>query len=181
MYKIEPMLPSDILSLDLVNLDSMSESFPASYYLYYLVNHGEDCISVCSPTRYKTSFTYSRDVYGYMIGKLEEKDDVICAHISAVTIAPGHRRNSFGRMCMEIMERNGDLHGAHFADLYVRESNAAAIKFYRRLGYIVYRKVLKYYVDLEEDALDMRKSLRLDSPGRYMAGGVDISASDLEY
>lgn len=181
MYKVEPMLPSDVFSLDLVNLDEKSESFPLSYYLYYLINHAEDCVVVSSPLEYETSFTYKRDVHGYMIGKLEEKDNAICAHISAVSVCPSHRRNRFGRLCMRVMERNGDIYNAHFADLYVREGNRTAIEFYRKLGYVVYRKVINYYAEgPRENALDMRKSLKKDKEKAYMARGIDIEASELE-
>lgn len=180
MYKIEPMLPSDIFSLDIVNLDRKSESFQLNYYFYYLVNHGEDCVVVSSPFTCETSFVYNRNAYGYMIGKLEEKEGVVSAHISAITVAPGHRRNSFGRLCMNVMEMNGNLYGAYFVDLYVRKDNIPAIRFYKKLGYTVYRKVLGYYVDSGEDALDMRKSLALDEDKRYMVRGVDIPACMLD-
>ncbi|CAD25699.1 N-TERMINAL ACYLTRANSFERASE COMPLEX (ARD) SUBUNIT [Encephalitozoon cuniculi GB-M1] len=180
MYKIEPMLPSDILSLDWINLDETSESFPFSYYLYYLINYSEDCIIIPSLLEYETSFTYKRDIYGYMIGKLEEKDGVISAHASAVSVAPSYRRNRFGKMCMDVMEKSGDVYNAYFADLYVREGNTTAIEFYKKLGYVTYRKVFNYYVDgAEENALDMRKSLKMDKDKVYMARGVDIQASKL--
>lgn len=180
MYKIEPMLPSDIFSLDSINLDEMSESFPVSYYLYYLVNHSEDCVVVCSTSTYESSFVSSKNVHGYMMGKLEEKDGGICAHVSAVTVAPGYRKSNFGRLCMDILEKNGNFFGAHFADLYVREANVPAIRFYERLGYIVYRKILGYYSEVLDNALDMRKSLDADPDCKYMARGADISASDME-
>lgn len=50
----------------------------------------------------------------------------------------------------------------YFVDLFVRESNKAAIGMYRKMGYTVYRKVLDYYNDPEEHALDMRKAMRRD-------------------
>ncbi|AFN83411.1 ribosomal-protein-alanine acetyltransferase [Encephalitozoon romaleae SJ-2008] len=181
MYKVEPMLPSDIFSLDWVNLDEKSESFPLSYYLYYLVNHGEDCIVIPSLPEYKTSFTYKRNVCAYMIGKLEEKDGFINAHISAVSVAPSYRKNRFGRLCMSVIEKSGDVYNAHFADLYVREGNITAIEFYKKLGYAVYRKVFNYYVDGDgENALDMRKSLKMDRNKVCMARGADIQASELK-
>ncbi|KAG5859255.1 hypothetical protein KMI_08g13960 [Encephalitozoon hellem] len=181
MYKVEPMLPSDVFSLDWVNLDEKSESFPLSYYLYYLVNHAEDCIVIPSEPEYKTSFAYRRNVCAYMIGKLEENGEFINAHISAVSVAPSYRRNRFGKLCMGIMEKNGDIYNAHFADLYVREGNIAAIEFYKKLGYVVYRKVFNYYIEgNEENALDMRKSLEADKNKACMIRGADIQASELK-
>jgi N-terminal acetyltransferase B complex catalytic subunit len=49
----------------------------------------------------------------------------------------------------------------YFVDLYVRASNAVAIDFYARRGYVKYRQVIGYYAG-EEDAFDMRKALSRD-------------------
>jgi N-terminal acetyltransferase B complex catalytic subunit len=43
----------------------------------------------------------------------------------------------------------------------VRASNNPAITMYEKLGYVVYRRVLKYYSG-EEDGLDMRKAMPRD-------------------
>lgn len=43
----------------------------------------------------------------------------------------------------------------YFVDLFVRISNTAAIKMYEKFGYVVYRRVLKYYSGIggpDEDA-----------------------------
>lgn len=65
----------------------------------------------------------------------------------------------------------------YFVDLFVRVSNKAAIGMYEGLGYSVYRRILGYYCDPDEDAygkevymrlvtdlsiLDMRKALPRD-------------------
>lgn len=51
----------------------------------------------------------------------------------------------------------------YFVDLFVRVSNKIAIEMYTKLGYIVYRTVLEYYVgDPDEDAYDMRKACSRD-------------------
>ena len=72
-------------------------------------------------------------------------------------------------------------------DLYVRESNKAAIEMYRKMGYSVYRRVVKYYSDglderggmveegedgeRGEDAFDMRKPLSRDKGRKYVREG----------
>ncbi|KAM0672239.1 putative acetyltransferase [Ordospora colligata] len=181
MYKIEPLLPSDAFSLDVINLDYSTESFPLSYYLYYIINHTEDCMAVVSPVERKRSFYCLRDVYGILMGRLEEKDNVICAHISVLSVQFRKRRNGFARLCMDILENNANIYKAYFMDLYVRCTNACAIDFYKKLGYTVYRRVLDYYHDTNgyEDALDMRKSLKLDPENKFMQKGSDIHASKL--
>ncbi len=52
--------------------------------------------------------------------------------------------------------------GCYFVDLFVRASNKTAIGFYKRLGYKTYRRVLRYYGDDQEDALDLRKATKHD-------------------
>ena len=54
-----------------------------------------------------------------------------------------------------------DSKNCYYVDLFVRVSNKMAISFYKKLGYIVYRTVRKYYSG-EEDAYDMRKALSID-------------------
>ncbi len=51
-------------------------------------------------------------------------------------------------------------------DLYVRAGNTIAVRMYTALGYSVYRRVLSYYQEPLEDALDMRKQCPRDVEGR---------------
>jgi hypothetical protein len=52
----------------------------------------------------------------------------------------------FGRDSSFVFRHNG-----YFVDLFVRESNTVAIDMYKKLGYVCYRRVIKYYSG-EEDA-----------------------------
>jgi ribosomal protein S18 acetylase RimI-like enzyme len=54
-------------------------------------------------------------------------------------------------------------HRGWFVDLFVRESNALAISMYKRLGYTVFRRVLSYYGDNNEDALGESVGMPLES------------------
>jgi len=51
-------------------------------------------------------------------------------------------------------------------DLYVRAGNTIAARMYTALGYSVYRRVLSYYQEPLEDALDMRKRCPRDVEGK---------------
>ncbi len=62
-----------------------------------------------------------------------------------------------------------------FVDLYVRVSNKVAIGMYEKFGYTVYRRVLKYYSDDEEDAFG--KSSRIILEGTYHS--IDRSSEGL--
>lgn len=58
-------------------------------------------------------------------------------------------------------------YNGYFVDLFVRKSNAVAIAMYHNFGYKIYRQVLGYYSG-EEDAYDMRKSMRRDVTKKSM-------------
>lgn len=47
----------------------------------------------------------------------------------------------------------------YFVDLFVRASNASAIEMYVRMGYSVYRRIIGYYSDPDEDAYGSAPSL----------------------
>ncbi|KAL9331782.1 hypothetical protein ACSQ67_001392 [Phaseolus vulgaris] len=81
--------------------------------------------------------------------------DVDCKLVYGIKVGPNREVNQ-----LEVtIVAPGDK--AFFVDLFVRASNAPAIKMYDKLGYVVYRQVLRYYSG-EEDGLDMRKALSRD-------------------
>ncbi|OQR70344.1 N-alpha-acetyltransferase 20-like, partial [Tropilaelaps mercedesae] len=67
---------------------------------------------------------------------------------------------------MDILEDISEQKACFFVDLFVRQSNAIAIDMYKRLGYIIYRRVIGYYSSSgsnpDEDGFDMRKALSKD-------------------
>lgn len=71
----------------------------------------------------------------------------------------------------------------YFVDLFVRESNTAAISMYQRMGYSVYRRVLDYYSGFKsEDGLDLRKALPRDVHKRSVIPlPRPVHASELDY
>jgi N-terminal acetyltransferase B complex catalytic subunit len=88
----------------------------------------------------------------YIIGKAEGSDNLFHGHVSAVTVAPWFRRMGLASLLMEILEQVSDqVYQAYFVDLFVRVSNHKAIEMYKKLGYIVYRRIIGYYSG-EEDA-----------------------------
>lgn len=54
-----------------------------------------------------------------------------------LAVAPGHRRNSFGRALMQEIERLLLARGCPKVNLQVRADNAEVLEFYRKLGYSV--------------------------------------------
>lgn len=178
MYKVFPLLPEDLFSMDITNLDALTESFTLEYYLFYLLNHTEDCFCISTDRRDVFNSMHSKDIHGYVLGKLEEKEN-ICAHLSALSVSPNSRRLGYGRYLMKILEDNGNHYGAWFADLFVRQGNLTALRFYRSLGYEIYRKVLQYYGSPMENAYEMRKSLAMDPMKISMDPVPDIHADNI--
>ncbi|XP_042518068.1 N-terminal acetyltransferase B complex catalytic subunit NAA20 isoform X1 [Macadamia integrifolia] len=97
-----------------------------------------------------------------VMGKVEGQGESWHGHVTAVTVAPEFRRQQLAKKLMHLLEDISDkIDKAYFVDLFVRASNTPAIKMYEKLGYVIYRRVLRYYSG-EEDGLDMRKALSRD-------------------
>ena len=172
---------TDLLRLSPVNLDALTETYLLTYYTTYAIRW-PDCFTVVqqpyafhlnSSTPHPpshpplSSLTSSPSLLaGYNMGKVEGPPATYHGHVSALSISPSYRRLSLAQSLMSSLEAVSDrLYHALFVDLYVRQSNALAIAMYKRLGYVVYRQVIGYYMG-EEDAYDMRKAL----------GGYNVSA-----
>ncbi len=64
---------------------------------------------------------------------------------------------------MHYLEDVSEQKKCYFVDLFVRVSNTVAVAMYERLGYVVHRKIPKYYTGPpDEDAYDMRRALSRD-------------------
>lgn len=177
MISYSPMLPADILSLDLLNLDQLSENFSTSYYMDYFLNCPLDFIAATSYTHSlpeDTNLIYTRPIIGHAFGKLEDKEQ-LCYHLSVLSVAPCARKFGIGRQIINMFEGTGNSYQAWFSDLFVRERNQVAIEFYRRLGYKVYRKIYGYYTHPHDTAFDMRKSLKEDTEKAMENPGKDIT------
>ncbi|KAG0438135.1 N-terminal acetyltransferase B complex catalytic subunit naa20 [Dictyocoela muelleri] len=211
MYSIEPLIPEDILNLNLVNLDKKTENYSFGYYLHYLLEHPEDCVKVkgydfCINDLKDNSINnndinnnsinnndinnndiisddkkfdheisidgspdfYKYHTYGYIIGKHEMNDNVLSAHVTALSVSSLFRNMGLGNTLMNYLEMNGNMKKAKFIDLFVRISNLPAISFYKKRGYVVFRVFNDYYQDPTEDAYDMRKSLEMDKEKIFM-------------
>lgn len=180
MIVYEPMLPIDILGLDMANLDRTSENFSFGYYMDYLLQHPYDFFTAryFDSAQYQTTTIISTPVVAYAFGKRELKEE-LCYHLSAVSVAPSARMLGVGRTLMKLFETTGNTYNAWFIDLFVRMANKGAISFYSKLGYVTYRKVFNYYWYPSDHALDMRLSLAKDTEKNLMKRSKDINAEDL--
>lgn len=121
-----------------------------------------------------------------MLSKVEGPVPHHHGHLSAVTVAPTHRRLGLAARLLASLEATCESPTvrANFVDLYVRVGNAVAIDMYRRFGYVAHRVIRGYYTgggggeEGEGDALDMRKGLSWGRPAVEMEGG-DVHAREL--
>lgn len=149
----------DLLEINAVNLDQLTETYSNTFYGDYMIKWPEYQEIVRHPCGL---------VMGYCLGKVEGEGQNWHGHVSAVTVAPQFRRIGLGETLMKRLEETSEkIHNAYFVDLFVRQSNKVAETMYNRLGYTVYRRVLGYYSGgygplKEEDALDMRRALPRD-------------------
>ena len=104
------------------------------------------------------------NLVGYCIGKSEGIKNEWHGHVSVLTVTPNNRRIGIARQLLNDFEYITNIKKAYFVDLFVRESNINAIKFYENVGYSIYRRVIQYYrhSGKKEDALDMRKCMDID-------------------
>ncbi|CAJ1904781.1 unnamed protein product [Sphenostylis stenocarpa] len=153
MTTIHRFCCNDLLRFASVNLDHLTETFNMSFYMTYLARW---------PDYFHVAEGPGNRIMGYIMGKVEGQGESWHGHVTAVTVAPEYRRQQLAKKLMNLLEDISDnIDKAYFVDLFVRASNAPAIKMYDKLGYVIYRRVLRYYSG-EEDGLDMRKALSRD-------------------
>ncbi|XVF72399.1 hypothetical protein PTKIN_Ptkin12aG0118400 [Pterospermum kingtungense] len=153
MTTIHRFCCNDLLRFASVNLDHLTETFNMSFYMTYLARW---------PDYFHVAEGPGKRIMGYIMGKVEGQGESWHGHVTAVTVAPEYRRQQLAKKLMNLLEDISDkIDKAYFVDLFVRASNTPAIKMYEKLGYVIYRRVLRYYSG-EEDGLDMRKALSRD-------------------
>eukprot|EP00179_Madagascaria_erythrocladioides_P001888 CAMPEP_0198309420 /NCGR_PEP_ID=MMETSP1450-20131203/1818_1 /TAXON_ID=753684 ORGANISM="Madagascaria erythrocladiodes, Strain CCMP3234" /NCGR_SAMPLE_ID=MMETSP1450 /ASSEMBLY_ACC=CAM_ASM_001115 /LENGTH=169 /DNA_ID=CAMNT_0044012177 /DNA_START=124 /DNA_END=629 /DNA_ORIENTATION=+ len=144
----------DLFKFNNVNLDVLTATYNNAFYADYFVRW---------PGYQSAAVAPDGTVMAYVFGKAEGKEHNWHGHVTAVTVACEYRQLGMATMLMELLERVSEhIYNGYFVDLYVRASNNVAIEFYKRLGYVVYRTVQKYYSGTE-DGLDMRKALPRDT------------------
>lgn len=76
-------------------------------------------------------------------------------HLHNLAVKKEFRKQGLGCNLMKLMKQIGMQTGATRQTLEVRESNLAAIKLYRKCGFVVKGKRPQYYTDTKEAALIM--------------------------
>lgn len=131
----------DVLEIDRV---SFSNPWPERSYHYELKENPAAQLFV-------TEDPHSARVMGYL-GCWLIGDEV---HISTFAVHPESRGQGIGRDMLVRALGEAARRGARVATLEVRESNAAAIHLYEKVGFIGVGKREGYYRDNDEDAILM--------------------------
>ncbi|RNA08292.1 N-alpha-acetyltransferase 20-like [Brachionus plicatilis] len=144
----------DLLKINNVNLDPLTENFGLPFYLQYLTKW---------PEMFQVNETISGRFKGYIMAKVEGNKENWHGHVTCLSVAPEFRRQGVSRLLMNEFEKISEIKNSWFCDLFVRVSNKIAFDMYTKFGYTVYRRVLDYYTgENDEDAFDMRKAMPRD-------------------
>ena len=165
MTSIIPMRASDLLDINAVNLDVLTETYTTDYYMEYLIRW---------PSLMFSAVDSAGRVIGYMIGKSEGEGLDWHSHITAVTVDKDYRRLQVGKQLVDelVVASESSSQNCYFMDLYVRASNKVAVDMYKKLGFHVFRRVKNYYSGPGgEDAFDMRRPLARDTKRTSLTRG----------
>ncbi|RKP17534.1 acyl-CoA N-acyltransferase [Rozella allomycis CSF55] len=150
MTTLRLLKPIDLLKLQNINLDYLTENYTIGYYLNYLL-------------RWPKYFIIAENIHKRPMGyKGLEKS--WHGHVSALSVAFEYRRLGVASFLMTFLENVTDK-------MYVMlRNNQSAVDFYHKIGYTIYREVLNYYCDGENAygilyvfaQIDMRKPMDRD-------------------
>lgn len=97
----------------------------------------------------------ARDEHGKILGFCGMYDVAEEAHITNIAVLPDYRGRGIAGQLVAAMIKNAQAHGCRAVTLEVRVGNEAAIRLYRRYGFVTEGMRKRYYSDNGEDALIM--------------------------
>jgi len=140
-HSIQEMLLEDIPAVLEIDRVSFSNPWPERSYRYELTDNPAAQLFVAKLD--------DGTVVAYL-GYWLIADEV---HISTFAVHPEFRLNGIGEDLLGRALSDAQMKGAQIATLEVRESNAAAISLYEKLGFEVVGSRKGYYRDNNEDAI----------------------------
>jgi ribosomal-protein-alanine N-acetyltransferase len=148
-YEIRPAKALDAFDVSAVEKASFNDPYP-SEVLIDLMNKHQDHFFVAS---------FHSKVVGYAVASASGMH----GHIVSVAVDPNHRRRRIGTALLSTLTAKLVKEGIEQIHLEVREGNAGAIAFYKRMGYRSSSEIRHYYAD-GEDALVLTRSLESPRP-----------------
>jgi len=153
----------DLFKFNRIMFDSLTEVYPLSYFYNKILNY---------PYLAEVATAPDGQIIGFLIGcrtvdandrvgngkGLELKNNH--GHVIALSINNDYRCLGLGTLLMKKFTERLNLKHDLFVDLFVRSQNVRAIRLYKSLGYVIYRKIPRLYGD--DDGYDMRLPLSRD-------------------
>ena len=122
---------------EIEKLSFLREAFSKQQICYLLADY--NAISIVAKVE--------GEIIGFAIGRLEVARGTLYGHILTLETLPSHRRRGVGERLLRELETLFSEKGAVESRLEVRESNAAAIELYKKIGYKRVGRLEKYYGD----------------------------------
>ena len=141
------MLVDDIETVTGVDRLSFSLPWPKSSYRFELA---ENDASKCWVAEVQTEEGDQKLIGFAVVWQLIDQ-----AHIASIAIHPDYRGFGFGEKMLLFILKNAQEDGMLSATLEVRETNQVAQSLYRKIGFEVTGRRLRYYHDTQEDGLIM--------------------------
>lgn len=155
LIKIRPATLDDIDMIIAVNIECLPEHYPLNFWIEH-IKKWSDIFYVAE---------VDGEIAGYALSRIEEGLSHLkgsytkMGHIISVAVRGRFRRKGIATyMLLSLLNSLKIVYSAEEAFLEVRVSNEPAVKLYEKLGFVVIRKLAKYYLD-GEDALLMAKTL----------------------
>jgi len=143
--KLRRARKEDLDSIQRIESLSFKNPYPP-YYTKALIESLSDVSLVAEVEDKIVGYIFSRIEYGKV------------GHIITIAVDPEYRRMGIGeRLMREVLNILKEL-GCQSVYLEVRISNEPAINLYKKLGFVIKKRVPKYYKD-GEDALLMDRAL----------------------
>jgi ribosomal-protein-alanine N-acetyltransferase len=85
------------------------------------------------------------EIVGFVIGLVNQYDGMKIGHIVTIDVLPNHRRKAIGMTLLRSVEQEFKKAGVKVSYLEVREDNLAAMRLYRKAGYVEVERLENYY------------------------------------
>lgn len=95
---------------------------------------------------------------GFVLVERSSRNALPTGHIVTLDVDPAQRRRGVGKLLMQTVEEQMKQEGAGAISLEVAQNNAAALQFYRNLGFVTTGKIANYYAG-KVDAEVMEKAI----------------------
>jgi ribosomal-protein-alanine N-acetyltransferase len=141
-WHIRPAAATDLLAVDTIERSSFDDPWPRRALLVEL-----------QPDQMRRPLI--AELAGEVVGYFMAWRIIDQLHVLNLAVAESCRRRGAGSALLAAGLAAAQADGLQEATLEVRPSNAPALQFYRRHGFVPVGKRLRYYADTGEDAIIM--------------------------